>query len=150
MADVAARDASSSASAKVGRMTKQKSFILPHGQQALLDCLAELPTTERYEVVVKKYQKRRSVQANSYWWAAIVTPLAEHCGYTPEEMHRELCGSYFGWETKEFRGRKFMVPRRTTTTPTTLGTMEFSDLIHHGHSVAAELGVSVEQWNQAA
>ena len=129
---------------------KQQSFILPNGQQSLLDTLAQLDPRKRYEVLVKEYKKPRSTSANAYWWSAIVTPMAEHCGYTPEEMHRELCGSYFGWEQKEFRGRKCMVPRRTTTTPDTLGAMEFSDLIHHGHSVAAEMGVMTEPWNQEA
>lgn len=127
-----------------------KTFILPHGQQALLDFLAECDPKVRLKVSVEKYKKARSTEANAYWWAAIVHPLAEHTGYSPQEMHRELCGSYFGWEQKEFRGRKCMVPRRTTTTPDTLGTMEFSDLIHHGHKCAAELGVPLQPWEQAA
>lgn len=126
----------------------KKNFVLPHGQQALLDLLAQLDTKTRYRVTVEVYKKPRSTTANAYWWSAIVTPLAEHCGYTPEEMHRELCGSYFGWEQKEFRGRKFMTPRRTTTTPDTLGTMEFADLIHHGHKCAAELGLPLQPWEQ--
>lgn len=90
-----------------------KDFILPHGQQALLDCLAQLPLDKRYRVTVEEYKRKRSLGMNAYHWAAVIDPLAQYIGYSPEEMHRELCGAYWGWVETPFGGRK---PRRTTTT----------------------------------
>ena len=118
----------------------------------LWDRLKGLPVG-RYSIEIEKYEKKRSLDANAYWWAAVVTPLAEHCGYSPAEMHTVLCSSYFGVKTIEIGGKTYEVPRRTTTSPNVLGTMEFSDLIQQGHNVAAGLGVAVEprqEWESAA
>lgn len=43
-----------------------------------------------YEVTIKKYKRKRSIEQNSYYWGCIVNPLAEHFGYLPDEMHEEL------------------------------------------------------------
>lgn len=130
-----------------------KSFVIrndmPHVLKNCIEFINSLPAG-KWRIEITQEKKRRSTQANSYWWSAIVTPMAQHLGYTPDEMHRELCGSFFGWEQKEFRGRKFAVPRRTTTTPDTLDIMTFAELIHHGHNIAAEYGVQVEPSEQAA
>lgn len=93
------------------------------------------------EVVIRRHKKRRSGDANSFYWACVVEPLANFIGYTKDEMHEELLGIYFGWETREFKGHKREYPRRTTTTPDTLETMEFKGLIETGQRIAAELGV---------
>lgn len=93
------------------------------------------------EVCIRRHKKRRSGGANSFYWGCVVGPLAEFIGYTKEEMHEELLGIYFGWETREFKGHKREYPRRTTTTPDTLETMEFKGLIETGQRIAAELGV---------
>ena len=42
-----------------------------------------------YITLSRKY-KKRSIPENNYYWGCIVTPLAEHFGYTPEEMHETL------------------------------------------------------------
>lgn len=126
-----------------------KSFVLPTGMRSLLEHLEEYGDRKAI-VEVRPYRKPRSLDANAYWWAVIVTPMAAHCGYTPAEMHTELCGSFFGWKTVEFRGHTREVPRRTTTHPDTLGTMEFADLIHHGHKIMSEMGVPVPADNEVA
>lgn len=48
----------------------------------------------RYEgkkivVILDRYSARRSLKQNAYYWA-IVTGLAEHLGYFPEECHEAL------------------------------------------------------------
>lgn len=128
----------------------KRKFIIPHQREQLREFVAGLPKDRRYTVTIEPYKKPRSVDANAFWWACVVTPLAEACGYTPQEMHTELCGSFFGWKEVEFRGHKRAVPRRTTTTPDVLGTMEFADLIHHGQSIAAEMGVQLPNEEAAA
>lgn len=120
-------------------------FVIPAGQQSLLDTLAQLDPRKRYRVTVEEYKKRRSLDANAFYWSQVCTPLAAHLGYSPEELHTEICGSYFGWKTVEFRGHKREVPRRTTTTPNTLGTMEFADFITHAQALAAEMGCPVQE-----
>lgn len=119
-----------------------RSFITPHATHSLLKFIEE-HQDKKLIFEVRPYKKPRSLDANAYWWGVVVTPLAEHCGYSPAEMHVELCGSFFGWKTVEFRGHKREVPRRTTTSPDKLGTMEFAELIHHGQQIAADLGVSL-------
>lgn len=39
--------------------------------------------------LVKK-KATRSLPANAYYWACVVGTLAEHTGYTPDEMHEVL------------------------------------------------------------
>jgi len=41
-------------------------------------------------VTVKRFQKNRSSNQNRYYHGVVVKMLAEHCGYTPEEMHGTL------------------------------------------------------------
>lgn len=92
-------------------------------------------------VTVQKYRKKRSLGANAYYFSCVVTPLAEHCGYTVDEMHDILLRGYYGTETKEFRGLQVHVPRRRTTTPETADTIDFMGLTQHGQQIAAEIGV---------
>jgi len=41
---------------------------------------------KRVNVVVKRYRTDRTLKQNSYYWGYVVQPLAEHLGYTKEEM----------------------------------------------------------------
>jgi hypothetical protein len=41
-------------------------------------------------VTVETRQATRSAQANAYYWAVVVALLAEHTGYTPDDMHEVL------------------------------------------------------------
>lgn len=95
----------------------------------------------RLTVTVEKYAKRRSTDANAYWWSVVIPPLADHFGYQREEFHRIMCGEFFGWTIKEIRGHKIQCPVRTTTTPDVLDTMTFKSLIEFGQQLAAENGV---------
>lgn len=49
------------------------------------------------EVVVRKLRTQRSLDQNAYWWAVPVRLLAEHCGYTDDQMHYVLLGECFGY-----------------------------------------------------
>jgi hypothetical protein len=93
------------------------------------------------EVIIKPFRKKRSTESNSFYWGCVVTPLADHCGYSKEDMHTELLGIYYGWESREFRGHKRDFPRRTTTTPETAHSLDFQGLTQTGQQIAAELGV---------
>ena len=103
---------------------------------AILNGLRKDPNL--FEVIIRPYKSSRGLQANAFYWSCVVTPLAKHCGYTPDEMHDEILGSYFGWEQKEIRGHTREFPRRRSSK---LNTEEFAGLTSHGQQVAAELNV---------
>jgi hypothetical protein len=110
--------------------------------QDFLDALMKLRDGEkRWEVTVKPYRKKRSSQANAFYWSCVVTPLAEFAGYTPDEMHEEILMAYTGTEVREFNGHRREFPKRRTTTPDKMDTMDFKGLIETGQRIAATLGV---------
>ena len=106
-----------------------------------LDYLLNLRGKGKLTVTIQKYRKKRSQDANAYYWACVVQPLAEHTGYTPNEMHDELLGTYYGWEQRTIKGHTREYPRRRSTTPQVADTLDFMGLIQTGQAVAAELGV---------
>jgi hypothetical protein len=133
-----------------GKAALKQTFNLPSGREALRACLNGLPKDKRYTITVAEYKKSRTLDQNAYWWKVIATPMAQFCGYTPDEMHEELCGQFFGWKTVEFRGHKREKPRRTTTTPDMLEVAAFTQLIEWGHQMAAEMGIVLPQERQEA
>lgn len=103
---------------------------------------------ELHEIEIKPYKKDRSTQANSYYWAAVIKPIAEYCGYTPMEAHNELLGMVYGWKTiKGIEGKERQVPNRRTTEPEKMNTAEFAQYIERCQQIAAELGVNIEPWS---
>lgn len=106
-----------------------------------LDQLLSLRGKGRYTIKVEKYRKKRSNDANAFYWSCVVTPLSEHTGYSVPEMHDEILGRYVGWETRNIGGHMREFPRRRTTSPDIMDTMDFKGLIETGQMLAAELGV---------
>jgi|GEM_PF-4039082 len=105
----------------------------------------------RCDVRVKPWRKKRSNEANRYYFGVVVRTLAQHCGYTEAEMHDEILGAYVGWETREVRGHVREFPRRRTTSPETMDTVDFQGLIMTGQQIAAELNVTLpDQISEAA
>lgn len=104
----------------------------------------------RLTVTVQKYAKKRSLPANRYYWSVVVNPLAEATGYTPAEMHDEILGAYSGWETRNINGHVREFPRRRSTQPETMETMDFMGLIETGQRIAAELGVMLPDQEKVA
>ena len=90
------------------------------------------------ECIVRKRRSRRSSQANAFYWAAVVTPLAEHLGYERDEMHEVMAMRFLRIEDCPATG----VPRRKRTPKT--DTAEFADYVDRCIRLAAELGVVVE------
>lgn len=52
----------------------------------------------RFELVLRKPKSKRSLDQNAYWWAVPVRLIAEHCGYTDNQMHYALLGECFGFQ----------------------------------------------------
>ena len=109
------------------------------------DYIRGLDGGKAWKVIVGEYiaKKKRSPEANAFYFACVVAPLAEHCGYTKAEMHDELLGAYFGWEKRAVRGHVREFPRRRTTSPDTIEKLDFMGLTQLGQQIAAELGVAL-------
>lgn len=41
-------------------------------------------------ITIEKLHATRSLLQNALWWAAVVTPIADHTGYTKDEVHELL------------------------------------------------------------
>ena len=93
---------------------------------------------ERVECIVRKRRSKRSDRANAFYWAAVVTPLANHLGYERDEMHEVMAMRFLRIEDCPVTG----VPRRKRTPKT--DTAEFADYVDRCIRLAAELGVVVE------
>lgn len=85
------------------------------------------------EVVVKvtKRRSQRSDEQNGYWWAVVVPLLAEHCGYTHDEMHDALKLKFLSREDMS----KGLIRVGSTAK---LNTLEFADLVDRVALWAAE------------
>lgn len=105
--------------------------------------LNDVPHDGRFEVVVREYRKRRSTEANRYYFGVCVQTLGHILGYRVDEMHDVLLMGYFGTETKEFRGKTYQFPKRRTTSPETISSLEFQGLIQYAQQVAAEMGIAL-------
>jgi hypothetical protein len=71
------------------------------------------------EVIVRKIRKHRSNKQNAFYWSVVVGLLAEHCGYTPEEMHEALKWKFLRTEVDS--------PLPTVRSTTSLSTVEFEE-----------------------
>ena len=66
-----------------------KLHVAPPQRSAMQDALLVWPDGP-VTLTVARPQATRSQQANAYYWAVVVQALADHTGYTPDEMHDVL------------------------------------------------------------
>lgn len=76
------------------------------------------------EIRIRPYKAQRSGAQNAYWHAVPVDLIAEHCGYTHDQMHYALLGEWGGYIDGP-HGKP--VPRCASSSKLT--TEEFSKLI---------------------
>ncbi len=94
---------------------------------------------EEVEIEFRKRRTKRSNQQNKYWWGVVIPLLAEHCGYSHDEMHEAIKAKFLGTEDMS-RG----LLRIGSTTK--LSTLEFAELTDRVIVWAAgELGVVIPQ-----
>jgi hypothetical protein len=120
-------------------------FAFPDGRSTLdtpsfwKAFVKELAGADGNEITITACRRRskRSLKQNKFFHAAIA-PLAEHLGYTTEELKLDLLGTCFGW--KEMKsGSK--VPERLHTSD--LNTKDFAQLMDHTMQIAAENGIVI-------
>lgn len=89
------------------------------------------------EVEVRKRRSKRSGQQNKYWHGVVVALLAEHCGYSKDEMHEALKAKFLATEDLALG----LIKIGSTAKLSTAG---FADLIDRVSLWAAEdLGVII-------
>lgn len=89
------------------------------------------------ELEVRKRRSQRSDAQNKFWWSVVVALLAEHCGYTDEEMHHALKVKFLGTEDLTRGLWRIGSTRKLSTT-------EFADLTERVMVWAAQdLGVVI-------
>lgn len=126
----------------------QKFTRAKHVLVELFKCRAE---AELHEIQIKPYKEDRSTKANRYYWGVVVDAISKSTGYTPAETHNELLGAVYGWKlVRGLDGREREIPQRRTTDPEKMNTAEFAQYIERCHQIAAELGVYIEPFNNAA
>ncbi len=76
--------------------------------------------TGYYDFVVRKPKKNRTLRQNRYYWGVVVKVLADHFGYTIDEMHEALKWKFL---------QKKDAPLPTVKSTTELSTVEFTDYL---------------------
>jgi hypothetical protein len=94
-------------------------------------------------VTVEKYKKVRSLPANARYWS-IVGALADHVGYTKEELHEALLCEYAGYDVVEFRDYEVKRPRQRSSK---LSGNDFSNLMAIAERWCVSAGVT---WQEEA
>ena len=83
-------------------------------KQNAIDHIKKLPESDKWEVVIQEYKKKRSLAQNRLYWMYLPY-LADHFGYSKDDMHDELKYHFIGEE--HYIGRKGVArirPKSTT------------------------------------
>ncbi len=107
--------------------------------------LASLDMDSAWRVEIHEHKPTRSTQQNRYLWGAVYPTILKDGGeafrgWTPEELHESFLGDHFGWEVRNFFGRKKYVPKRRSAR---LNKQEFADFIDHIQRRMAAVGVFI-------
>lgn len=97
------------------------------------------------EVVVKKYQKKRSDEQNRLLWS-LYTDILQRGGemmggWTKDDLHELFLGTHFGWEVIQGFGQKRKKPLRRSSK---LNTVEFAEFVDFIVRYMAEQGVCLK------
>ena len=88
--------------------------------------------------------KRRSKDQNAYYFGIVLKLLAEHTGYTTDEMH-EICKyKFLGIDNKEIEGESIPIINSSRT----LSTSDFMGYLEEIKQWAATLNVVIPDPNQ--
>lgn len=125
-------------------MTPQRRFILRDKLIAARaqEFIGALPREPLYEVIVREFHEKRSLEANAYYWDQVVTPSADHFGYTPDEMHEEFLCAVFGTSDRTgLDGSVRKIPRKRSSG---LNKKEFSWYVDRCRQIAIENGAPLQ------
>jgi hypothetical protein len=60
-----------------------------------------------YEISINKFRKSRSLQQNRYMWGVVYKLIADHTGYTADEVHQLMKDRFLSYDRNgvTFQGR---------------------------------------------
>lgn len=90
------------------------------------------------ELILRPFRPARSSAANRYFHGVVVPLLAEHCGYTPEEMKDAL-----KWKFLQVHFNDGQDKPPTVLSTSGLDTKQFGEFIEQCVRLGAEMGVVV-------
>jgi hypothetical protein len=109
----------------------------------IFQALAQQLKDGHYEIHVQKLQANRSLPQNRFYWGVVIHALAEHTGYTPNELHELMKMKFLPKSLALLDGNgdvkgEFVMGGSTRT----LKVVEFMDYVKQVQRFAAEeLGV---------
>lgn len=106
--------------------------LLPFARQ-----LTPMLELDGVTITAEKFKSRRSSDANKRYWA-IVGALADHVGYTKEELHEAILCEFAGYYVVQFREYEVKRPRQRSSK---LNSVNFSALMAIAERWAVEEGV---------
>lgn len=131
------------------RVTKKR-WILEPGQEIPLN---EIVLTHgliegNVEVIVRPYKYKRSNEQNRYYWGVVVKEVADHTGYSSEEVH-EMLKSIHLQRGVMLETRKGLKEIRTSGSTATLKTGEMEEYLSKCRQWASvELGIYLPEPNE--
>ena len=88
----------------------------------------DLDYKKSWVIEIKEYRKKRSLDQNAYIHAVPLKIIAEHTGYTIDDIKTYTCGEFMGWKKVEIMGVEVDRPIKTTSQMTT---KEMTDYIEN-------------------
>jgi len=110
--------------------------VAPH----LLRYLENLPAGQAFSVTIEPYTPSRTHPQNNLYWKWM-GELAEHTGYTPDELHTHCKQQFLPQRIITIQGKQYQVAESTTR----LNKQEFSDYMLRIEKLAAEMGMALTQ-----
>ena len=110
--------------------------LLPFARQ-----LAPMLELDGVTITAEKFKPRRSSDANARYWA-IVGALADHVGYTKEELHEAILCEFAGYDVVQFRDYEVKRPLQRSSK---LASENFSSLMAIAERWAVEAEVIWEE-----
>ena len=92
-----------------------------------------------FEVSIKRYKNKRSLEQNAYYWGVIIEYMSRELGYTVNECHEVLKAELLPKVQIEYKGKILEVSGSTKK----LNTKQFAEFIDMCIILLAEFGVIV-------
>ena len=92
-----------------------------------------------FEVLVRIYKPRRSLEQNRYYWGVVIDYMSRELGYTANECHEILKSELLPKKSVEFKGSV----RSVTASTSDLTTKEFGEYIDQCAVILASMEIAL-------
>jgi hypothetical protein len=94
---------------------------------------------ELLELTLKKYKKNRTLKQNAYYFGVVLPLMAEHTGYSANEIHEIEKRRHLPRKILTLFGKEYHMPGSTAT----LSVGEMVEYVDRCIADAAEMGINV-------